>query len=378
LEKILIFNTSFFDISQTFIYHQAVSLAGEYEVHLIASNFLNPHNFSTEYFEQFHVRRINGLMDRFVSKVFNKKLFNLESHRKLNQLFKKNHYRAVHAHFGTKALEILPYTQRHQVPLVVSFHGADASRMLKFDSYRKKLPALFDYASAIIISSKHMFDNLQLDRWSEKVRLIPYGVNPDHFSYSNGKEINQKNKNIKILHSGRFVGKKGVPDLIRVFHELSDSYSNLELNLIGDGSEINKCKQLVREFGLTDRVHFFGAVTHDEVKNQMQDADIFVLNSRIGEDGDMEGTPVTLLEAMCMGKAVVSTRHAGIPYVIDHGRNGLLADEKSNVELRDNLELLIQNSNLRQTLGKEAKDTIDHNYTIDMMKDKIRNVFADI
>ncbi len=375
MDNILIYNTSFFDISQTFIYHQAESLAGSYEVHLIASKFLNPHDFPIDHYKQFEIHRANGLINRVAGKVFNKQLFKFDSHKKLNQLFKDQNYKVVHAHFGTKGLEILPYAKKHNVPLVVSFHGADASRMLKQKSYVEKLPELFDYSSAIIISSRHMADNLGLDNWESKVRLIPYGINPEEFSGIAGGNTNGK---ITLLHSGRIVGKKGVPDLIKVFNNLTTSYSNLELNLIGDGEEMEKSRKLVGEFGLEDQVHFYGAVSHDEVKRQMEKADIFVLNSRVAEDGDMEGTPVTMLEAMCMGRAVVSTRHAGIPYVIEHGKNGLLADEKSNEQLQKNIEVLINNPQLRSELGKQARNTIQASYSIKIMKEKIRTVFKEL
>lgn len=375
MKKILIYNTSFFDISQTFIYHQAETLTLGHEVHLAASKFLNPHNFSIENFKQFEVHRSNGFMNRIADKFFNRKLFKFESQKKLNHLFKAHKYKAVHAHFGTKALEIMPFAKKHNVPLVTSFHGADASRMLKQKRYVQQLPELFDYSSAIIISSMHMAENLGLDRWEGKVHFIPYGVNPDEFPGSIHENGTGK---VKLLHSGRIVGKKGVPDLIRVFRNLAESYSNLELRLIGDGEEMTACRQLVEDLGLQGQVIFYGAVSHDEVKRQMQEADIFVLNSRTGPDGDMEGTPVTLLEAMCTAKAVVTTRHAGIPYVVDHGKSGLLADEKSNAELQAHLEKLIREPLLRADMGRKARESIEQSYTIDVMKEKIRNVFEEL
>jgi colanic acid/amylovoran biosynthesis glycosyltransferase len=94
----------------------------------------------------------------------------------------------------------------------------------------------------------------------------------------------------------------------------------------------------------------------------MNNADIFVLISRKDENGDMEGTPVTILEAMSMGKAVVSIKHAGIPFVIQQGKNGLLAEEYSNEELKQNIEKLIVNPELRKSLGKESEVTIRKSY----------------
>jgi colanic acid/amylovoran biosynthesis glycosyltransferase len=374
-KKVLIYNTSFFHISQTFIYQQVSILADDYDIDLIASKFINPHNYSIHDFNQIEIKRSYGLLDRLSNKILDRALFTFESHKKLNKLFEENRYKAVHAHFGTKALEILPYARKYNVPLVVSFHGADASRMLKQSSYVKKLHKLFDYSSAIIISSMHMAKNLNLDLEDEKVHFIPYGVNPDFF---NGLSDKVKDNKIRILHSGRIVGKKGVPDLIRVFSELVTKYPNVELHLVGDGEELSECKELVSKIGIEKHVTFYGSVPQEKVKNMINNADIFVLNSRIGEDGDMEGTPVTILEAMCMGKAVVSTRHAGIPYVIENAENGLLANEYANSELKDSIELLINNPELRKKLGEKAKSTVHNSYTTQIMETKLKNVFRSL
>jgi len=377
-DVILVYNTSFFDVSQTFIYHQVKALAENHDIHLLASKFINPHDFAAVHSKQHEVHKLNGLTGRIANKYFNTKLFSAESYVKLKKLFRENKFKAIHAHFGTKALEILPLAKWYRIPLVVSFHGADASRMMKHEDYVKKLPGLFEYATAIIISSMHMAENLSLQKWMDKVHFIPYGVNPDKFEFTMIKNGVPKPKNIKILHSGRLTGKKGVPDLIKVFHELDVKYDNLELHLVGDGEELAECRSLVKKFGLEKKVWFYGAVSHEMVITKLKEADIFVLNSRVDQDGDMEGTPVTLLEAMSMGKAVVSTKHAGIPYVIEHEKNGFLAKERSNDELKECIDKLIANKNLRRDFGHKARETIEHSYTFNIMEEKIRDVFNEI
>ncbi|MDZ7693139.1 MAG: glycosyltransferase family 4 protein [Balneolaceae bacterium] len=344
-------------------------------MHLLGKKFINPHDYDMSVFEKIEISQSYGFLNRVSNKLFNLNIFDIESCFRLIKLLKRNSYKAIHAHFGTNAVDILPFAKLFNIPLIVSFHGADASRMLDKEHYVAKLPALFEYAVAITISSRHMADNLKLDKWKEKVSLIPYGVNPSFFNVNSGKK--EKGK-IQILHAGRIVGKKGVPDLIKVFNELTQQYNNIELHVAGDGEELSQCQELVDKFELDSKVIFYGNVTHEKIKELMNEADIFVLNSRIDENGDMEGTPNTILEAMCMGKAVLSTRHAGIPYVIEHNKNGLLANEKSNQELKANLQRLINNPDLREELGVKARETILESYTIDVMKDKIKAVFKQV
>jgi glycosyltransferase involved in cell wall biosynthesis len=374
--RILVYNDSFFITSQTFIYYQVQSLSEKYEVDLLGLKFVNPHGYEIDSFRTHEISLPKNTFEKAVSKMyresFNSPLnLNPRSYVRLRKLFKKNSYSAIHAHFGYNGLNILKHAKKCRLPLVVTFHGYDASRMLSDETYKNRLPELFEYASAIILVSRHMIDNLNLERWLDKVKIIPCTVDPDVF------EIRRENSTngIKILHSGRLVDKKGVPDLIKVFRNLRRRYDNIELHIVGDGKKLERCKELVQKFKLDKNVTFYGAVSHDDVKNILSKADIFVLNSRVGDDGDMEGTPVTLLEAMCSKVPVISTRHAGIPDVIEDGVNGLLVDERDNEGLEDALSTFIENPELRQNCAENARNTVLKEYTVDRMKEKLIQVF---
>ena len=110
----------------------------------------------------------------------------------------------------------------------------------------------------------------------------------------------------------------------------------------------------------------------------MADSDIFVLNSRVGASGDMEGMPVSLLEAMSMQLAVVSTRHAGIPEAIDDGNNGLLVNEKDNDALGAAFEKLIVSEEFRKRLGVEARRTVVNRFTMKQTNQKIAAVYRSV
>jgi len=377
--RILVYNDKFFLTSQTFIYSQVQCLAEKYEVDLLASHYENPHGFETESFRKYEISLPVNIIGKAISKMYrivNDTLLNLTlmSYIRLNKIFKENNYAAIHAHFGYNGLNILRHAKKHKIPLVVTFHGYDASSMLANENYRKRLPELFDYASSIILVSNHMIENLNAQKWINKIKIIPCTVNPDDFKPS----TKQPSGPLKILHSGRLVDKKGVTDLIKVFKNLHESYHNIELHIVGDGKKLDKCKGLVEKLELGKNVKFYGAVSHDEVKEIMTTKDIFVLNSRVGEDGDMEGTPVTLLEAMCAKVPVVSTYHAGIPDVIENGVNGLLVEERDNEGLEKALQKYIENPQLREEYAENARSTVMKEYTVHQMKDKLDQVFQTI
>ena len=374
--RILVYNDSFFSTSETFIYYQVQSLSEKYDIDLLGLKFVNPHGYKIDSFGKCEINHPENILEKAVSKLYREILnsplhLTPRSYVRLRDLFKKNRYSAIHAHFGYNGLNILRHAKKYRVPLVVTFHGYDASMMLSDETYKNRLPELFDYASAIILVSKHMIENLNLERWLDKVKIIPCTVDPDGF------EVREKNSSnvIRILHSGRLVDKKGVPDLIRVFKNLQDNYDNIELHIVGDGRQLESCKQLVQKFKLEKRVTFYGAVSHNKVKQILSTTDIFVLNSRVGDDGDMEGTPVTLLEAMCSKVPVISTRHAGIPDVIEDRVNGLLVDERDNEGLEEALRTFIENPEMRQNCSEKARKTVLENYTVHRMKEKLEQVF---
>ncbi|MDQ3534127.1 MAG: glycosyltransferase family 4 protein, partial [Bacteroidota bacterium] len=245
-------------------------------------------------------------------------------------------------------------------------------RLLKNEWYKNNLPRLLNYASKIIIVSPHMFENLNLNEWREKVLVLPCGVDVEEF-----KPLEREKKDkIQLLHSGRILNKKGVPDLIRVFAELYKTNKNLHLAVVGDGPELNLCRTVAVEHGINEAVSFYGAQPHCMVKKLLNDSDIFILNSRTAEDGDMEGTPVSILEAMSMEKAVVSTYHAGIPDVIQDDFNGLLVPEKNNELLKHAVHRLITDLDLTKRLGKEARRTVVSRYSVQKIYPILRDTLT--
>lgn len=377
--KVLIFNRAFFYVSETFIYKQVVGIPADIETDLLAFEITNENGFPAPN-KKYKVKRTANTTDRILTairkNIFQVKYkFSVFAHFAVKKILSQTPYDLVHAHFGFNALLIYPLAKKLKIPLVVTFHGIDASpEMLSEKQYKKRITRMIGYASAVIIVSPHMKETLSLSDHAAKVHLIPCGADPAEFDAAR-----QSNKTgfITILHSGRLVSKKGVPDLIRIFSLLSHQYRNIRLFIVGDGPELELSRQLSDD-ARSDSIQFFGSRPHDEVKKFMADADIFVLNSRVGDNGDMEGVPVSLLEAMSMRLGVISTRHAGIPYVITDNVNGLLIDEKDHIALTSALEKLITDADLRKRLGESARQTVIDRFTIRETNRKIEEVYRKI
>ncbi|MGG7664438.1 glycosyltransferase [Dyadobacter sp. BHUBP1] len=375
--NILVFNESFFPLSETFVHRQVVGLSRYHHVTLLAYRYEHEDKFPTDV-EKNLLARYQGLFDMLITKVLRvltRKMHRLSFQNRLwvSDLLRNGRIDAIHTHFGTSGIELLPVAKKLGIPMVVSFHGIDAApAMLNVPAYACGIQEVIEYAKAVIIVSPHFVDTLGLSKFSSKVHLIPYGTDEQKFIPA---ETPERSK-IVIQHVGRLVAKKGVPDLITAFSTLCDRHDNLELRIIGDGPEMPLCRELVDRLNLSDKVSLLGSKPHNEVNEHMKDADIYVLNSRTDARGDMEGLPNSILEAMSMEKPVVSTYHAGIPQAIQDGANGLLVKERDNEGLAEALETLIRDRALRRRLGVAARQTIVANFSARSMEAKIQSVFA--
>ncbi len=354
-----------YSISETFIRTQVEFIKNFFSVYLVADRFTDDCEYQDGSIQKIklndHEKRLGGLFAKLRGTEVEPR-FQFHNQYQINRLIKNKNIDLIHAHFGVDALRILPVARENNVPLVVSFHGYDASKMLLNKWYKAKLPELFAYASKIIIVSRYMTDTLGLQPWADKVVLLPCSIDTEEFKPY--KKL--KSNKLILLHSGRLVNKKGVPALIRVFARLYEANQNLHLNIVGDGPELDQCRQEAANYGITNVVSFFGQQPHGFVKSMMNEADIFVLNSRTADDGDMEGTPVSVMEAMSMAMAVVATGHAGISDVIQNNINGKLVPEKNNQLLEQAIQELIDSEEKRIELGIQARNTIVSKYSHDV------------
>jgi len=379
LFTVVIFNKKFFALSETFIYRQVRLLSDSYNILLVGHERANAFNFPLYNIPFVKVLQkplgVERWMYSLLKTLFKCKfLYTLQTRNILSKIFDGKNT-IVHAHYGWNGIDLLPLCRKYNVPLVVSFHGNDASGWLNKRNYKNKLPELFNYASHIILCSHHMIQKLQLENYLKKVSVIPYGINLEEYKpYS----VTKDSTFIKILHVGRLTPKKGVMDLIKVFSKLRAKHEKIILQIIGDGAERKECEKLVKDLNMQNDVLFYGGQPQMKVKEFMNGCDVFVLNSQTDQNGDMEGLPNVILEAMAFEKAVVSTRHAGIPTAINDGVDGFLVDEYDNTSLENALQRLIISDGLRIVLGKAARIRIMNDFSEKKISVSLGDVFQNV
>jgi colanic acid/amylovoran biosynthesis glycosyltransferase len=229
-------------------------------------------------------------------------------------ILKDGCYDIVHTHFATKSIigAQLKEIGIMKGKLVSTFYGYDITGFIEKNG-KEVYVLLFREADLIIvIVEKWKKKLIDLGCTPEKIITHRIGVAPEKFR-NIGK---QNDSSIRILSIGRFVEKKGFGEGIRAFAKVNRKNQNIVYEIIGEGPLKNKLKKLTKELGVEEKIHFLGPRNQNEVIEIIKKTDIFLAPSITARNGDQEGTPVVLMEAMAGGLPVVSTYHGGIPELV--------------------------------------------------------------
>lgn len=365
--KYIVFRSKLLPLSETFVYNQTKYLN---KLEPLFTGITNVNGFPIK-----DKNTINdgGLFGRLLEIIF--KVFYIDFN--LTKKLKKQSPLLMHAHFGPDGWFGLKLTKKLKIPFVVTFHGYDATTLdsqikNSFYSHRlfyKNRKKVFEHASKIIAVSEFIKDKIiKMGAPQSKVQVHYIGIDVDEFRFTS---LEKRKKT--ILFVGRLRQKKGIHVLLKSFEELINKYPDYTLNVIGSGEEKNTLK--LKYEHLLDNIKFLGEMSHDKVINHMAQASIFCLPSLTADNGDSEGLPIVLLEAMALGTPVVSTYHAGIPEAIIDGQNGLLAKENNINELTKKLDTLIQSSELRELYAKNARKTVEEKFSLRKQNQKLEEIY---
>ena len=261
--------------------------------------------------------------------------------------------RVIHALFGRGGAMALPLARALGVPLVVTFLGADATKEKHYQRrlippvYARRLAALQREAALFTCLSGFLRDTLVARGFPpEKIEVIHHGaaivdVPPEPLA----------NRVPYLLFVGRFVEKKGVTYLLDAMRVLRMRGLATRLVLIGDGPLGPQLREQARDIA---DIEFLGWLPTPEIRRWMRSALALCVPSVTAADGDAEGLPTVVFEAMSEGTPVVGSRHAGIPEAVISGDTGLLVAEADTEGLAASLAELIETPGLRQSLGAAA------------------------
>lgn len=264
------------------------------------------------------------------------------------------------AQYGVLAAKTIKVIKASGIPLIIHFHGYDASVYKVLESLKPAYLEMFSYAKSIIGVSHKMVEMLQeAGAPKEKLHYLCYGPNPRF------EKISPKYNSQNFVAVGRFVDKKAPHLTIIAFQKVLEKFPKAQLTFVGDGPLFTICNDIVKHYNLGENIHFLGAKGIDVIEHEMSRACAFVQHSRRGDNGDMEGTPVAILEAQLAGLPVISTRHAGIPDIVRHGETGMIVEENDVEEMAKNMIAVLDNPSLAEKMGTTAKPYILENYSME-------------
>ncbi len=273
--------------------------------------------------------------------------------------FRRNRIQKVYAEYGPTGVAVLNVCRKTRLPLIVNFHGYDASARRCVERYREQYARMFEYAEAVVAVSQPMVAALvALGADRRKIACTPCGPQ-DSFC-----EVQPRFSEKMFVAAGRFVDKKAPYYTVLAFVRVLKSHPDARLYFAGDGPLLNACKNIARFYGCERAVIFPGVVDPPALRNLYERALGFVQHSITADDGDMEGTPVAVLEASAAGLPVVATEHAGIPDVVMHGQTGLLVREHDVDGMAANMIRLLEDRNYAISLGQRGRDYVKANFSI--------------
>ncbi len=268
----------------------------------------------------------------------------------------------IHAHFGRGGALALPIARALRLPLVVTFHGGDATkdgpyrRRLFRTIFQRRCAALQREAALIVCVADHVREALLArDFPAAKLKVIRYGVEPE----ADG-ETPPPPERPYLLFVGRFVEKKGVAYLLEAARALESEGTAIDLVLIGDGPMAEALK--FQANGLK-HARFLGWLPNPEVRRLMRSALALCVPSVAAHTGDAEGLPNVVLEAMACAVPVIGSEAGGIPEAVEHGRTGFLVPQADPRAIADAVGRLLADPALRRRMGDAARSAASSRFS---------------
>ena len=282
----------------------------------------------------------------------------------------------VHAHFGTCGPAAMSLAEALNLPLVVTFHGQDAT-MTEAEArkthrgrelYRKK-EQMIERAHVFIAVSDYI-RNALLSRGYPDNKIIVHRNGIDLGFFSPAPQIGRENT---ILFVGRFVEKKGAVYLLEAARMLKESGVDFELVMIGDGPLAAELRDRASRYGIPCK--FSGFLPVNEVREWLARSRVVAVPSVVAANGDSEGLPTVLLEAQAMATAVVATRHSGIPEGVLDGKTAELVEERDSAALASKLKTFLESPDKALQFGEAGRRFVTEHFDMRTQVDGLEDIY---
>jgi len=297
------------------------------------------------------------------------------SHSLLYLLFyvPKNKFDIIHCHFGHYGFVGIALKRAGaKSRIVTEFHGQDVSVV---SGYKKQVRDKLFEECDLFLTVCDYFKNKLVDLGCEthKITCHHTGINLDKFTFRHRSF--PEDGIVKVLTISRLVEKKGIDYSIKAIAKLLDRHKNIQYTIVGSGPLEQQWQNLVSELRVEESVKFLPAKKQDEIAMIYDKSHIFILACLTASDGQQEGIPNVLKEAMACGLPVVSTYHSGICELVTDNVSGMLTQEKDINALSEKLEYLIEHPEIWAKIGQNARAVVEESFNSERLSKRLESIY---
>lgn len=275
----------------------------------------------------------------------------------------------IHTHFASMGGIARRLSKMLGLPYTLTAHAFD----IYVNTNANELRKVMDNAESVVTISEYN-KNYLINKIgvSNRIDVIRCGIELNKFD---SQRKSKSEGRLRILTVSRLVEKKGIEYLIKSIPTTIKEIPNLEFIVVGSGPLNSSLQQLVNHLNIDSYIKFKGDVSDSELFKYYNHADIFVLPCIIAENGDRDGIPVSMMEAMAMEIPLVSTKVSGIPELVKDGVSGIIVPPKDEKAISEALIKLLNNEDLRVQMGKAGRQIILEKYNVTIEGHKLMNMF---
>src|SRR5882762_9537617 len=256
--------------------------------------------------------------------------------RAVEQVLNETKAQLLHIYFGHIAVLLQPLIRQWQKPSLVSFHGADVLVDMQKPAYRHATEEMLSLVRRVLVRSDSLRQAvIDLGCAPEKIEIQRAGIPLGDFPFR--ERGIPGDGQWRLLQAGRLIEKKGLKTTLRAFARFQKEFPAARLIIAGEGPQLEELQSLARELQIDSAVDFAGFVSQEELRELFYSSHIFLHPSETGRDGNQEGVPNSMLEAMASGLPVFAARHGGIPEAVENNVSGILVNERDHRALADAL-----------------------------------------
>ncbi|MCD4700391.1 MAG: glycosyltransferase [Candidatus Aegiribacteria sp.] len=287
-------------------------------------------------------------------------------------------YDVIHCHYGVLGDTgiMLKKLGAGADMVVTSFHGFDITTWVE-EQGELVYDELFREGDLFLpISERWRHRLVQLGCPSDKILVHHMGVDCEKFTFT--PRILDEEGNIELVSVARFVEKKGLEYSIRAVAALMGEYPRLRYTIAGNGELFEDMRKLVEKLGASGCIKLVGWMPQDRILELLENSHILITPSVTAANGDQEGIPVVLMEAMALGLPIVATIHSGIPELVEEGITGKLVPERDSEALENTLRELLETPDTWSRMGRTGREKVEREFNTRKQVLKLAGYYNDL